>query len=548
MAVTITTTGSTFEPVIELVPGSAAVVTWSCPGFGDEVGLTPTFAFGSSATRTVTMTVTGGGGPADVTLLNMGYDPDFDVGNYMPSASLAKDPEAISGLGNVHELTGLIYLLADDTALGGALDLSGMAALMYLQLAHTNVTSLDLTGCTALIRLQAEGANLSGLDLNPVAGNLRDLRAAVQQGPGPFVFATLTSPLVYLYHYCVRDQRLTNSIPLHQMPSLEEFWAWNCDIPGSLDGGGNTLLRDVRAFGNRLTAINFAGCSGLAYVELFFNLLGSAQVDKLLADIDAFGTSEGYLDVSVNTAPSAGGDAHVTALEARDWTVSVDAPSSGEISIVQVVDTSMGTFDNPISPGSSIVMLTCAASGGEPITTHSPLLGGFPTTIAVKLQEEFVEGDGNACYHAVWLWPHCSAGDINGFGVSYDGGFELAAYALEVAGLGVTPVMDKQSSDSSSGSPPNDAIDSGATGPTSVAESLVVGCAQTWAGAVAGPDPGWTVLTGGPNGNIGYRLPGAIGSFRWAQTADYGDAPWTAGVVTLAADVPPQVGYWGIHI
>lgn len=359
MPPTITTTGSTFSPAIALVGGSAATVTWSCSGFSDQTGLTPSFSFGSAATRTVTMTVTGGGGYADVTLFNLGYDNTIDAGLYMPSSGFVKAAESVSNVANVTTLTGLIYFLADHTLLASSIDFTGCAALQFIQCYSTHITGVTLTGCSSLKRLQIELSNVSStLDLNPVSSTLYDLRAA-QQGGGSLTFATLTSPMAVMYHFCVHDQTLINPPSLANLPAIEQFWTWNDVLSGALNPSSSALydisssgnqwssadltnqIPAARALGglppgspdvrvdlhnNRLTSVILTGCNGLGDIDLSFNRLDQTAIDNILSTVASWGTSHGTIDLRNNTAPSAAGTASAATLTGRSWTVYVDSP------------------------------------------------------------------------------------------------------------------------------------------------------------------------------------------------------------------------------
>ena len=366
--VVITTTGATFSPVVALKAGSAATVTWSCAGFTSQTGVSPSFSFGSAATRTVNMTVTGGGGYADVTLFNVGYDNTVDPGTYMPPSGYAKAAESVSGIANINSLTGLIYFLADFTPLAGVIDFTGMSALQFVECFGSDINGVTLTGCTSLIRLQIEACNQNRpLDLNPVAANLRDLRSAIQQG-GRLEFVTLTSPMAALYHFCVRDQFLVNPPTLASFPVLQQFWTWNggsaqpvnaysyelsfssdalldvvsyqnqwssADLTGifpasrdsaSLPFGTNNVRCDLH--NNRLTSVILTGCEGLQNIDFSFNRLGTAMVDYVLTAAAGWGTSNGALDLRSNAPPTAAGTAAAATLTGRGWTVNVDSPAT----------------------------------------------------------------------------------------------------------------------------------------------------------------------------------------------------------------------------
>lgn len=530
MAVTFSTTGSTFAPVVELTGGSSATITWTCPGFSDETGTTPSFNFGSPAARTVTMTVTGGGGDADIATLNLGYDNTVDVGLDMPAAGYVKAAESLDGIGNLNSLTGLTHFLADFTALAGSLDLSGMSALKYVQVYSTDVTGVTLTGCTALIRLQIEACNISSLDLNPVASNLYDLRAAIQQG-GSLTIATLTGTMDALYHYCVRDQTVTGSLTPAQMPALIQYWTWNTGLSGSLDFSGSTTLSDIRTYGNLWTFTNLSGCTALTHVELQYNLLPASAVDHVLNAVNALGTSGGSLDVTVNSDPGATGTASAAALTGRSWTVSVDSGSPTTAAVVQTKSGLNSVFSTPMAAGSwAVLVVTAVSTTGLAISTSSPLFDFAAAKNASLLLEETITSGGHTSYIAMWLLGR-SDGTVTGYGLTLDNGAGTGAYALEIEGLSVAPAIDRQSSASDGSST---AIDSGTTAAIRAATAVAIGAAQTYSGSAAGPGGTWSLLASGANGWIGHDAVTVGETVDWAQTAN-GSNVWTCGVLTLAA-------------
>ena len=354
--VTITTTGATFTPVIALVSSSTATVTWTCAGFGNQTGITPSFSFGSAATRSVNMTVAGGfGGYADVTVFNVGYDNTQDTGLFSIGPSFNKAPEAISAISGISTLTGLTIFCAADTGCTSALDFTGCSALQYIECFGADITGVTLTGCSSLIRCDAEATNISTIDLNPVSSTLKDLRAAVLQG-GVLTFATLTSPMAQEYHFCCRENLggLINKPAPAQLPVVQQFWIWDTGETGAftlassaatqVEAEGNhytsadltgqfppangslptaPLMLDLSF--NALASINLTGCSGLRTISLQHNLLSQAAVDGVLAAVAGWGTSNGTLDLTFNTGPSNTGLASKAILTGRGWTVHTDA-------------------------------------------------------------------------------------------------------------------------------------------------------------------------------------------------------------------------------
>lgn len=338
-AVRFTTTGATFQPVLEIAPGTDVV--W-LDDTGAELGRgpSPTIDFGSAARRTVTMQT-----DFDrVLTINLGFDSENDAGQLSLDASFDKPAEQVVGVAGLPLLTSLRRFLAAGGALTGMLDLTGLSALEHVECFNARLISVDLTGCSSLVRLCVEMNDLTTLDLNPVTGTLGDLRAAAQQR-GALAFAPLTAPLARLYHFCVRDQTVTGHPTSDELPACEELWNWNTSqrgalpIPGAArsiaaasnhytsadltgqwqyDGGWGSI--DLT--GNRLTAVNFRGCRSLQTLKLADNALDSAAIDGLLREVASWGTPgfELVLDGS-NAAPSAAGLAAAAQLRTRGWEV-----------------------------------------------------------------------------------------------------------------------------------------------------------------------------------------------------------------------------------
>lgn len=328
--VRITTTGATFNPTVELVGGSGATVTWvSEEGGVTATGLNPTLSFGSAGTRHVRMTVANGAvdAMADVRTFNLGYNHTDDAGDYVMGAQYDKTAQAVTLVENVQVMTGLVRFAAANIAtLGGNLNFTGLSNLQYVECCYSRVQSATLTGCTSLIRLALEQNNLtSPLDLNPVAGNLRDLRAAAQQS-GALTLSTLSSPLAQLYHLCVRDQTVTGMPTAAQLPVVRELWIWNTGQSGTLTSSSSAIA-SLLANGNAYTSVVLTGRTTMAFANLQGNALPQAAVDAVLVEAASWGTSNRAIDVSggSNAAPSATGTAARATLLGRGWTVTVNS-------------------------------------------------------------------------------------------------------------------------------------------------------------------------------------------------------------------------------
>lgn len=351
--VRITTTGEVFNPTVELPAGSKATVSWVVEGGVTVTGTNPTIRFRSEATRHVRMTVQDRGADAldTVVTFNLGFSHVDDAGIYNMGARHDKPGQAVALVENVSRLTGLRRFAAANTPLAGSLDFTGCSRLQFIECFHSDVRSVDLTGCTSLTRLVLEQNNLTTLDLNPVAGNLRDLRAAVQQG-GKLTLTPLTAPMAALYHFCVVEQTLVNHPNPAQLPVVEERWDritgqsgeltstssairslltsgnhyTTANLTNQFPAGRNATL-DVSS--NNLTAVDLTGCSGLQGINLSKNSLNQAAVDRILALVASWGTPGGLLDLSANGLPSTDGVASRDLLTGRGWKIVTD-PGSDE--------------------------------------------------------------------------------------------------------------------------------------------------------------------------------------------------------------------------
>jgi hypothetical protein len=407
-AVVITTTGSSFSPSVALAAGSTATVSWVYNGSVVATGLTPTISFGSSGTRTVRMYATDSSGfnaLGQVTVFNIGY-ASLDTGPWSPSSSYNWAAQPVSNVQNINAMTGLVWFLAQEvTGLTGPLDFSGMTWLTVADMHCLDgspgaLTGVKLDGCTSLQRLGVEACSLSALNLNPVAASLRDLRSAVQT-TGTLVLQQPAVPLTGQYHFCIRDNQAAGTslprqapsynetdLPSHRvdyvadmdtwLPNLSELLVWNTGLSGMLKSSSR-YLESVQAYDNWLSGINFqgcfaqglksgsctldmhqnvltsvnlTGCAALGDIDLHQNPLSQSQVDGILAAADAFGTSNGTLNLQNTAAPSSTGLTHKTNLTGRGWTVTTDASGAPG-----------GGFGNKFTLGESVIS-RCKFNGG----------------------------------------------------------------------------------------------------------------------------------------------------------------------------------------
>lgn len=402
--VEFTTTGATFNPTIEISGGNTA--TWTCTETAQVLtGVDPTFDFGTVAVRHVRLTVATSGGLAAITTLNLGFDNFNDSGRYQLGAAYNKSPQACSGVTNLTNLTGLVNFAAANGNLTGALDFTGCSNLRYVECYAAQVESVNLTGCTSLWRICFEANRLTSLDLNPVAGNLRDLRAAVQQA-GPLTFVTLTSNMTALYHFCTRDQTVINVPPGSRLPAVEELWIWNCNQSGAYVAGAG--LVDLQAYQNHYTSFDFTAATLVNNVLLANSNLSSAEVNRVLRQLAAHSVNNGTVNLAGNSGPTEQGTAAASVLTGRGWTVTT---------ATAVADTeapTMSAFTTPASSPGADITFTIA-----PLATDNIEVTGYAVTVNTAVVPEL----------GTFTSP-----SPTGITVSGAGSFTLRAYARDYAG------------------------------------------------------------------------------------------------------------------
>lgn len=301
--VTMIATGTVFEPLVELKAGALGTVEWRSQGSVDTgTALAPVLTWGDAGPHAVKLFLSD---KRDLETLNLGFDHQQDEGAYSLGVEYDHAGQPVIEVFGLAGLPNLKNFMAANTPLAGALNFTNCAMLENVECFGASVASVQLAGCTNLIRLCFEDNALSYIDLDPCRDNLRDLRAATQQG-GVLEFAPLSGPLTLLYHFCTQTQTLINAPDLSAMPAVEQWWVWNCGMTST----GTPIspnLNSPQAHGNAFT---------------------QADVDALLVHInnnvaDAFGNVR--LDGGTTAPPSATGIAARDALIARgNWSVTTN--------------------------------------------------------------------------------------------------------------------------------------------------------------------------------------------------------------------------------
>ena len=104
---------------------------------------------------------------------------------------------------------------------------------------------------------------------------------------------------------------------------IEEISCHNNSLT-SLNVSNNTALTDLWCYSNNLTVLDVSNNTALTNFRCQSNLFSSSTVDGIICDVEDFNTSNGDLDISNNATPTSTGEACITTLESRGWTVVSD--------------------------------------------------------------------------------------------------------------------------------------------------------------------------------------------------------------------------------
>jgi hypothetical protein len=289
-----------------------------------------------------------------------------------------------------------------------------------------------------------------------------------------------------LWHICVRDnpQVTDDSLfsDLAPFPNIAELFIWNMNQGGrfrmaqnhpdrnisiladgnhysSLDLRGS--LQDENGYaevffaGNQVHSVELAGCDQIRRLGLAWNGMPSDTVDKVLQQVDAFGTANGVLYLGDNGMPGPAGFACKQNLESRGWQVYVSGPVmtlSGNGNYITNGDTTPSPADltdfNTVGPGTSV--------------THEFVImnqGNYPLHLSDSPAIS-VEGPGAECF-TVTLQPESTIGpwwNTSSFHVSFlpvspgihkatvtvvhDGINTLTPFTFAIRGVGETRISD----------------------------------------------------------------------------------------------------------
>ena len=450
--ITFITEGASFAPVLTVQ--GAPEIRWTWADGSTSGSLSPTQNYGSAGTRINTLLVNPW---SALRRINIGYDAgDGGSGDLEPVPD--QHVSAVQGLelaapyleqwcSSYNHLTSLDF--------SHFIHLDTIECFLSQSLANVN-----LTDTPALRRACFEDCNLSALDLSQ-SPLLEDLRGAVNAYP-TIRFGDIGA---HVWHICVRDNpQLTNRFlfaDMAQFPGISELFIWNdnqtgvlkiprsssglwveadgnqytaLDLEGALTnsmGSGRVSLRH-----NQLASVNLTGCAQLMELYLENNLLGAAQLDTLLATLDALGRSKSLIDLTTtlvvdirgNATPGAAGHASAVNLAAKGWrvlaegwTVEPPTPETGEARI-------------DFTTHGDGTRMSCVFWGSPAATWHWSD-GTTSAAISGADQEKTGLGEGDHAHHLILS----NGSALTRFGAANGGG---QGNLVSISGLNGAPLLE----------------------------------------------------------------------------------------------------------
>ncbi len=344
--INIQSVGAVFAPVIEVA--GTAVIEWIFDDGSLSASATPVKDYGSVGSWHNYLKVTPWSALKGI---NVGYDA-LD-GGYGGFAMVAK--QNVTEFQNLSLVKSTLeYLCASYNPLT-ELDLSEFTALKFVELLNcANLSTFSLGTHPVLERLCVEACNLNALDLSGCPA-LEDLRAASND----YTSINWGSTGAVLWHICIRSNpQLTVTLPdLTKFPLLRELLTWDDNQTGAFICH-SSVIQSIESYNNHYTSADISGCTSLRLFNLSGNPLASldlgtadnltnvllmdcgltgSQTDYVLNTLDEAGQSNGFLDISMNAAPSSAGLVCLDNLKAKGWTVTGITSVSGSTEPLDVI-------------------------------------------------------------------------------------------------------------------------------------------------------------------------------------------------------------------
>jgi hypothetical protein len=335
------TSGSLFSPVITVSGSPEIVWTWADSETSNSTN--PIKNYGTAGARRNYLRVTPW---SSIVRINIGYDGG-DGGSAAIEHVADQQVTSVQGLELVAP-----YLQQWCSSYNKitSLNFSNFTQLDTIECywSHT-LQNVNLTNTPALERACFEDCNLNALDLSQ-SPHLQDLRGALNAYT-TINFGSIGSSI---WHICTRgNPQITNPnlfSNMNRFPNILELYIWNDNQSGELivsstgegwvdiDADSNhytsadfsgalqneTFHGRIKIFSNQLTSLIITGCDQLIYLDACENNLDSDSVDSVLETLDSLGRSDGFVDLTDNSAPTAAGLITKANLVSKGWTVNTD--------------------------------------------------------------------------------------------------------------------------------------------------------------------------------------------------------------------------------
>jgi hypothetical protein len=202
---------------------------------------------------------------------------------------------------------------------------------------------------------------------------------------------------------------------------------------------------------------------------------------------------------------------------------------------IAVVQTSTGTpFATALTAGETVFLFESGyANANVTLSTSSPTLGGSAFSGGVKLfdiSSAYYAASNEMVIDSIWMLANVSGGQTS-YGLTVVNGSSVNLGAVEVSGLGASPVVDRTATYGTAATP-GTSVAAGPTSATSYASEIALGAVSSyngWSGTPTGAT--WTTVNNGTHQEYGYQILSSSTTIGWSQTTS---GPSSAGVATIA--------------
>ncbi len=187
----------------------------------------------------------------------------------------------------------------------------------------------------ALIGTQTQVANSPTFDFSANDGSPINITITSNDG-----FSGLTRFQVYTLDITAIDATAATQ--------LDNFHVQANDI-SSIDISTLTNLTFFRASGNNISSLDISNNSILNRLEIDNNVVTSSELDAIVNQLDAFGQTDGILNLSGNQGITESAQPGYDNLIAKGWTIDVSAPGPPVIATMSITTTSTSNAWSPRS-------------------------------------------------------------------------------------------------------------------------------------------------------------------------------------------------------